>query len=106
MADSDADRVVLSYRSPEADPDGRAGWVFDDDERVREELNGRSYRGYLRRRRSGPVSVGEEWTEFLGTGCGGRTDVLLRVERVEGGRSIGQETEIESVPRRSIAADP
>lgn len=85
MADSnDAEAVVVAY-SPAT-------------EGVREELTNASYRGYLRRARAGEVAPGEEWTEFVSRGCGSTGDVSLRVERVEGGSRVGEETEFKFVP--------
>lgn len=68
------------------------------DERTAKELNAESYRSYLRRARRGPVSVEEEWSEFVSTGCGTTQDVTLRVTAVEGGAAVGPNTEFEFVP--------
>jgi len=76
---SDASRVVLVF-SPV-------------DDRTAAALDARSYRAYLRRTRSGPVSVGERWDEFVSCGCGTTRDVTLRVASVLGGGSIGDGTE-------------
>lgn len=47
------------------------------------------------------VEVGDECEEFVDTGCGSRREVVLRVEGVDGGESIGAETTIEFVPRET-----
>lgn len=82
MADSErpeiATTVVLSYRP--------------STERARSELDADSYRSYLRRARNGPVSPGDEWDEFVSTGCGTTEEVVLRVEAIEGGSEIGEDT--------------
>lgn len=80
---SSASTVVVSY-TPET-------------ERVRRELKKPNYRGYLRKARRGPVSVGDEWREFVSCGCGTTEDVVLQVERVAGGSTITTETEFEFV---------
>jgi hypothetical protein len=57
------------------------------------------YRTYLRgaKERAAP---GDEWDEFTDVGCcGSRMDVPLRVEAVEGGPLIGEDTVIEYVER-------
>lgn len=68
------------------------------DERTAKELDADSYRSYLRRARRGPVSVDEEWAEFVSTGCGTTQDVTLHVTAVEGGSAIGPNTEFEFTP--------
>ncbi|SDR10075.1 hypothetical protein SAMN05216278_3622 [Halopelagius longus] len=64
------------------------------DERTADALDADAYRSYLRRTRSGPVSVGAEWDEFVSRGCGSTRDVTLRVESVRGGELLGEETEL------------
>ena len=78
-ASNTASRVTLSF-SP-------------SDGRTAEALDAPSYRSYLRRTRSGPVAVGDEWEEFVNCGCGTTRDVTLRVAATTGGRSIDEETE-------------
>jgi hypothetical protein len=62
-------------------------------ERTTAELDEESYRAYLRRARRGAVSVGDQWAEFVSTGCGTTQDVTLRVSSVEGGSAVGPTTE-------------
>lgn len=97
-----ADRVVVSFRAPAADPEESDSWWTADSAWLSENMNGEPYRLYLRRAHEGPVAVGEEWAEFVNYGCASPEDVLLRVERVEGGTEIGPETAVEVVPRREI----
>lgn len=88
MADAEetsvATAVVLSYQPPT--------------DRAAAELDAESYRSYLRRARRGPVAENDEWDEFVSTGCGTTEDVVLRVESVEGGTEIGEETAFEFHP--------
>lgn len=81
----DATRVIISF-SP-------------SDDRTAEALDARSYRSYLHRARQGPVTVGDEWEEFVSRGCGTTRDVTLRVESLIEGESIGEETEFVFDPR-------
>jgi len=83
-----ADRIRLSYRPVDADSDS------EDDFPV-ESLREETFLTYLRRAHDGPVAVGDEWEEFVNCGCGTTEDVVLRVEAVEGGSTIGGSTEIE-----------
>lgn len=76
-----ATTVLISYHPPT--------------ERAKEELDAESYRSYLRRAHSGPVSEHDEWDEFVSTGCGTTEEVVLRVEAIEGGEEIGEETVFE-----------
>ncbi|MFC4988558.1 hypothetical protein [Saliphagus infecundisoli] len=87
MSDRDgvAATVVVSY-GPAADGIGDA-------------LGEPSYRRYLRRAHEGRVAAGEEWPEFVSRGCGSRAEVVLRIERVESGSRIGEDTAVEFVPR-------
>lgn len=75
-----ASRVILSVSPP--------------GERTAEALDTPSYRSYLRRTRAGPVTVGDEWEEFVSSGCGTTRDVTLRVLSAEGGEAIDEETEL------------
>jgi len=72
-----------------------------DDERTADALDAESYRGYLRRTHSGPVSVGDEWEEFVSCGCGTTRDVTLRVDAVDGGNVIDETTTFEFQPQKS-----
>ena len=95
-----ADRIVLSFRSPETDDDG-TWWVADIDW-LQENMNDSTYLQYLQRAHAGPVAVGEEWEEFVNCGCASPQDVVLRVEAIEDGSTIGFETTIDFVARKSI----
>ncbi|WP_201294037.1 hypothetical protein [Natronorubrum halalkaliphilum] len=76
-----ADRVVVSY------PADLSDWG-------RFQVEKRSFRAFLRKTRERARS-GDVWEEFVGVGCCGNTlDVPLRVERVDGGSLIDEETEI------------
>lgn len=100
-----ADRVVVSFRPPETEPDADDDWWSADTEWLQENLSERTYRQYLRRAHAGPVSTGDEWEEFVSCGCATPEDVVLRVERVDGGSAIAAETAIEVVPR-TAALEP
>lgn len=65
-----------------------------NEEQIASELNSLSYSSYIRRTHSGPVSVGDEWDEFISCGCGTTSDVSLCVESIHGGDLIDSETEI------------
>ena len=97
-----ADRIVLSFRSPEADPDDDSSWWVADSAWLQENMNDSTYLQYLQRAHAGPVAVGEEWEEFVNCGCASPQDVVLRVEAIEGGSAIGFETAIEFVARKAI----
>jgi hypothetical protein len=86
MCDDVASRVVVSH------PADLGEWE-------RDELAGDTYRAFLHRVYDGPVSVGDEWDEWVSCGCALPTDVLFRVERVEGGAALGPETDIAYVER-------
>jgi hypothetical protein len=99
-----ADRIVVSFRSPETDPDDGDWWIADS-EWLEEKMSEDGYRRYLRRAHAGPVSVGEEWAEFVNCGCASPEDVVLRVETVEGGTSVGSETTVEVLPRKAVVGE-
>lgn len=76
-----AKRVVISY------PTDLSEWG-------RQQVTRTAFRSYLRKVLDAPVE-GETWEEFVGVGCCGDTlDVPLRVEAVEGGHEVGEDTEI------------
>jgi len=53
------------------------------------------FRAYLRKAHNN-ASAGDTWEEFVGVGCCGSTlDVPLRVERIDGGDTLGPDTEVE-----------
>ncbi|AFZ72248.1 hypothetical protein [Natronobacterium gregoryi] len=79
--DERAGRVVVSY------PADLSKWG-------RFQVEKPSFRAFLCKTREEAVE-GDRWEEFVGVGCCGNTlDVPLRVERVEGGPRIAEDTEI------------
>ncbi|MCU4744147.1 hypothetical protein OB955_14855 [Halobacteria archaeon AArc-m2/3/4] len=99
-----ADRIVVSFRSPETEPDETDDWWIADSEWLQENMTKANYLRYLRRAHAGPVSVGDEWEEFVNCGCASPEDVVLRVEEVVGGSAIGSETTIDVVSRKTFLA--
>lgn len=84
---STASRVVLSYP---ADLSDWGRWQLDEP----------SMKAYLRRKET--AAPGDVWELFLDVGCCGDTyDVPLRVERVDGGEHLSQETEFEYEEREA-----
>lgn len=76
-----ADRVVISY------PADLSEWG-------RYQVEKPSFRAWLRRS-LGPVAIGDSWEAFVGVGCcGSSLEVPLRIETVDGGRRVGEETTI------------
>lgn len=96
-----ADRVVLSFRSPETDPDADTWWIADS-EWIQERMAEPAYVRYLRWAHAGPIAVGEEYEEFVNCGCESPQDVVLRVERVEGGSALGSETTLDVISRKAM----
>ena len=98
-----ADRIALSFAPSDAAGDPRSGvdtgWIVD-------ELCGDIYQQYLRRAHGGPVSVGEEWDEFVNCGCATPQDVVLRVERIDGGTALGDATTLDIHPRNDAETVP
>jgi hypothetical protein len=91
MAQDTATRVVLSY------PDGLSDWG-------RDQLTAPRFGTYLRRMLDSVVE-GDEFEEFLDVGCCGNSlDLTLRVETIDGGSTVGPDTEIEFVARRGDVA--
>jgi len=97
-----ADRVVVSFRSPKTDPDTDDGWWIADSEWIQDRMAEASYVRYLHWAHAGPVMVGDEWDEFVNCGCESPQDVILRVERVEDGTAIGAGTTIDVISRKAI----
>jgi hypothetical protein len=97
-----AERVVVSFRSPETDPDQDDDWWIADSDWLRENMMAQSYRRYLRWAHAGSVALGEEWDEFVNCGCASPEDVILRVEEIDGGIAIGAQTTIVVIPRKTI----
>lgn len=60
----------------------------------RNQLDTRHFRAWLKRRDRRP-EPGDVWEEFLDVGCcGDSLDVPLRVERLEGGETVSDETDV------------
>ena len=89
MAES-ATRVVLSYDPAGIDEVSRF-WV--EDELWSDDVAGRL------RDAHGTLAEGDAVEEFVSKGCGVPVGVTLRVERVDGGAEIGNETAINVRPR-------
>lgn len=84
---SPADRVVISY------PEDLSDWG-------RFQVEGSPFKAYLRKTKTGRVRDGDVWEEFVGVGCCGSTlDVPLRVDRIDGGETLGPDTEVEFAVR-------
>ena len=78
-----AERVVVSY------PEDLSDWG-------RFQVEGSPFKAYLRKTKTEKVREGDGWEEFVGVGCCGSTlDVPLRVERIEGGDTLGPDTDVE-----------
>ncbi|WP_207591272.1 hypothetical protein [Halomontanus rarus] len=76
-----AERVVVSY------PEDLSDWG-------RFQVEKQSFVAFLLKTRD-RVSEGDVWEEFVDVGCCGSTlDVPLRVERVEGGSILDEETDL------------
>lgn len=89
-----ASTVVLSH------PDELSAWGRDQIEADR-------YRNYLRKKlqRREEISVGDQLEEFADVGCCGDTlDIAFRVEALEGGETVGPETEVAYVDREEEMA--
>ncbi|PSP96781.1 hypothetical protein BRC84_01380 [Halobacteriales archaeon QS_1_68_44] len=85
-----ATRVVLSYDPAGIDEVSRF-WV--EDELWSDDVAGRL------RDAHGTLAEGDAVEEFVSKGCGVPVGVTLRVERVDGGAEIGNETAINVRPR-------
>lgn len=78
---TEATRVVLSY------PEELSEWG-------REQVTADRYVNYLRRV-LGETAVGKEFEEFVDVGCcGDSLDVPFRVEELDGGDEVGDDTEV------------
>ncbi|MFW6435134.1 MAG: hypothetical protein ACOCY1_02025 [Halovenus sp.] len=89
---STATRLVCSY------PADLSDWG-------RRKVDSPSFRAYLRKAHD-TASTGDTWAEFVGVGCcGDALDVPIRVEHVEGGEYIGDETAIEFTAREACDLD-
>jgi len=93
MAPTDAARrLVLSY------PADLSDWG-------RYQVETPWFRAYLRKTRE-QVAEGDVLEEFVGVGCCGDTlDVPLRVESLDGGDRVGEETELEYEVRAACGVD-
>ncbi|NKE36329.1 hypothetical protein GWG54_10960 [Natronococcus sp. JC468] len=79
--DAFAERIVVSY------PADLSEWG-------RFQVEKPSFRAFLRKTRD-TATAGDVWEEFVGVGCCGNSlDVPLRVEAVEGGSRVVDDTEI------------
>ncbi|GAB3017384.1 hypothetical protein [Natronobiforma cellulositropha] len=84
--DDRATRVVVSY------PEDLSSWG-------QFQLEKSSYRAFLTKVYD-EAHEGDRWEEFVDVGCcGSSLDVTLRVERVEGGPRLDEETDLEYVAR-------
>jgi hypothetical protein len=64
-----------------------------------------SFRAYLRKAHE-TAEPGETWAEFVGVGCcGSALDVPLRVEAIEGGERITDDTAFEFTVREACDLD-
>ena len=91
-AGATADRIVLSY------PADLSTWG-------RYQVEKPSFRAYIRKTR-GSVEPGETFEEFVGVGCCGNTlDVPLRVEAVEGGTRVDEDTAVDYEVREACGID-
>ena len=87
-ATADATRVVLSYPADLTDWD-------------REQLETPWYIGYLRKILGEP-EIGDTFEEFVDIGCcGSSRTVPLKIEEIEGGPRVGEDTEIEYTVREA-----
>ncbi|MFC7057156.1 hypothetical protein [Halovenus salina] len=87
-----ASHVVLSY------PADLSDWGRDivEDE---------PFKGYLPKAHD-TATTGETWEEFVGVGCcGSALDVPIRVESVEGGARLTEETSFEFTVREACDLD-
>lgn len=76
-----ATRVVVSY------PSDLSNWG-------QHQIDQRHFRAYLRKT-LGDVREGDLVEEFVGVGCcGSALDVPLRIERIEGGDRVGEDTDV------------
>ncbi len=67
----------------------------------RETIEGSPFRSYLPKAHD-TAEAGDEWAEFVGVGCCGDTlDVPLRVEAVEGGPRLTDQTTFEFTVREA-----
>jgi hypothetical protein len=71
------------------------------DDRTVESLEESSYQSYPRRARAGRVAVGDGREEFVNCGCRTTHDLRLRVEALEVGDAIGEDTAFVFEPREA-----
>jgi len=92
MVSRTATRVVVSY------PADLSAWGRDI-------VEGSPFRAYLGKAHD-TAGAGDVWPEFVGVGCCGDTlDVPLRVESVEGGTALTEETTIEFEEREACGVE-
>lgn len=90
--EDEADRVLVSYPA-------------DFSEWGRFQVDQPSFRAWLRKTHDA-VEEGDVWEEFVDVGCCGSTlDVPLRVEGIEGGSRLGEDTEIEYTVREACGIE-
>lgn len=65
-----------------------------DDEHVYDALTSGGFRRYLERVHAGPTAVGDVWNESVNEGCGRLREVEVTVVAVEGGETLGPDTEL------------
>ncbi|NUB90877.1 hypothetical protein HTZ84_13450 [Haloterrigena sp. SYSU A558-1] len=102
MTESDQRSGVADDRSDRSDATGAERIVVSYpaalSEAGRRQLEKQSFRSYLHKTH-GEARAGDVWEEFVGVGCGTTRDVSLRVERVDGGAEITDETAISYAAR-------
>ena len=87
-----ATRVTLSY------PSDLSAWG-------RERVEGQPFRAYLRKAHDA-AREGDVWAEFASVGCCGDTlDVPLRVESVDGGDAVDEDTEFAFTERHGESVE-
>lgn len=87
-----ASRIVISYPADVSD------WG-------RDQLATPWFEGYLRKT-LGTVEVGTEWEEFVDIGCCGNSlDIPLRIEAIEGGDTVANDTEIDWTTREACGIE-
>jgi hypothetical protein len=98
VADSDEPAEAVASRVVLSTPADLSDWG-------RRQVATSHFRAYLRRVHD-RAAVGDRWREFVDVGCCGSTlDVVLRIEAVEGGARIGDDTRFEYVRRADDGVD-
>lgn len=68
--------------------------VESNGDRVVDVKNPDAFCRYLNRAHRGPVTAGDEWSEFVSNGCGRGATVTVRVVRVVAGTRLGSNTQV------------